>query len=253
MYICSQQFHRFIIVDTWNHSTILDFRNRGEESREKEQLQGKETEETGCICLQTDKAGEGNIGAGEEDIQTLGGDRRGGASGDEDEETGEEEHDPRGRARRGGRRPAGSSVAGGSCQAGRRLAGGICFQASSAAGGTCFPAGRSTTRGDELVEEEGDRRGAASPAGLARRGGGSPAGSASRRAAQLAGPASRRRLRSRSRRVRLSLPFSPLSFSSAAARGFFPRLELCARALARGAILSRAMARVARLARFRAA
>jgi len=137
---CSQQFHRFIIVDTWNHSTISDFRNRGEESREKEQLQGKETEETGCICLQTDKAGEGNRGAGEEDIQTLGGDRRGGASGDEDEETGEEEHDPRGRARRGGRRPAGSSVAGGSCQAGRRLAGGICFQASSAAGGTCFPA-----------------------------------------------------------------------------------------------------------------
>ena len=95
-------------------------------------------------------------------------------------ETGEEEHDPRGRARRGGRRPAGSSVAGGSCQVGRRLAGGICFQASSAAGETCFPAGRSTTRGDELVEEEGDQRGAASPTGLARRGGGSPAGSASR-------------------------------------------------------------------------
>jgi len=126
----------------------------------------------------------------------LGGDRRGGAFGDENEETGEEEHDPRGRARRGGRRPAGSSVAGGSCQAGRRLAGGICFQASSAAGGTCFPA-----------EVE----------------------------------------------VEASTTLSPLSFSSAAARGFFPRLELCARALARGAILSRAMARVARLARFRAA
>ena len=90
--------------------------------------------------MQIDKAGEGNRGAGEEDIQTLGGDRRGGASGDEDEETGEEEHDPRGRARRRGRRPAGSSVAGGSCQAGRRLAGEICFQVSSAAGGTCFPA-----------------------------------------------------------------------------------------------------------------
>jgi len=133
---CSQQFHRFIIVDTWNHSTISDFRNRGEESRERKQRRP----ETGCICLQTDKAGEGNRGAGEEDIQTLGGDRRGGASGDKDEETSEEEHDPWGRARRGGRRPAGSSVAGGSCQAGRRLAGGICFQASSAAGGTCFPA-----------------------------------------------------------------------------------------------------------------
>jgi len=59
------------------------------------------------------------------------------------------------------------------------------------------PARRSTTRGDKLVEEEGDRRGAASPAGLARRGGGSPAGYASRRAAQPAGPASRRRSRSR--------------------------------------------------------
>ena len=34
-----------------------------------------------------------NRGAGE-DIQTLGGDLLGGASGDEDEETDEEEHDP---------------------------------------------------------------------------------------------------------------------------------------------------------------
>jgi len=149
--------------------------------------------------LQTDKAGEGNRGAGEEDIQTLGGDRRGGASGDEDEETGEEEHDPRGRARRGGRRPAGSSVAGGSCQAGRRLAGGICFQASSAAGGTCFPA---------EVEVEASTT---------------------------------------------FSPLLPLILLQRSSARLFPRLELCARALARGAILLRPMARVARLARFCAA
>ena len=196
---CSQQFHRFIIVDTWNHSTISDFRNIGEESREKEQLQGRKQRRPAVyVCKQT-KQGKETEEQGRRTYRPW-------------EETGGEE---------------------------------------LLATKTKRPARRSTTRGDELVEEEGDRRGAASPAGLARRGGGSPAGSASRRAAQPAGPASRRR--SRSRRVRLSLPFSPLSFSSAAACGFFPHLELCARALARGAILSRAMARVARLARFRAA